>query len=90
MSLPPLVWTLQPATSVEVRGALSRSRWPEENERCQRSLEQLPSWNLAQDTDKAKFAEHYPGTTQSTDITFPEGNSYLLKQACYVYCTDET
>ena len=49
---------------------VSGSRWPEENERCQRSLEQLSSWTLAQDTDKPKFAEHYHG---STDITFPEG-----------------
>ena len=49
---------------------MSGSRWPEENERCQRSLEQLSSWTLAQDTDKPKFAEHYHG---STDITFPEG-----------------
>jgi hypothetical protein len=36
----------------------------------ERSLEQLSSWTLAQDTDKPKFAEHYHG---STDITFPEG-----------------
>ena len=61
------------SNKLEVRGALSGSRWPEESERCQRFLEQLPSWNLVQDTDKAKFAEHYPDTSQSTDITFPEG-----------------
>ena len=49
---------------------MSGSRWPEENERCQRSHEQLSSWTLAQDTDEPKFAEHYH---DSTDITSPEG-----------------